>query len=185
MLRGALPGRRSSTARSLPAAALLGVALLSSACGGPPASRGDGPAPGACQGSQLLAHVYVGGGGGGGPGRGSVMLTNTSQQTCTLDGYPSVSVFDGAGTQVATARRGCLYPACGGFEQSLVDLAPQRRALFYFDWRDTPENGPECASVKWMSVTPPASHQGLAVLMDLDLCGDPPALGVSPVASGS
>ena len=122
-----------------------------------PAAAGG---PSSCTGSQLKTAL---GRGGAATGHDvvSVVFTNTSDQTCTLQGYPGTAVMNGS-TVVLNATR-TLNGFAGDERQltsaPLVTLAPGAVASANIEW--VVDNGEPCApnGTGTLDATPPNTQQ--------------------------
>ncbi len=78
-------------------------------------SSGSAAAPGLCNASMLAGSVDDTGGGAAGHIYMKLIVKNSSNQTCIIDGYPGVSlVGNGSGTQIgAPADRDAMLPSTG------------------------------------------------------------------------
>lgn len=107
-------------------------------------------------------------------------FTNTSTQSCTLDGYPNAQLLDAnrapMTTHVTQSTHGYLYT---GENPQTVTLTPGGSAHFVVEWSDVPTAGSSCARASYVKVTPPGASTALTIPTDIDTCGG--NLTISPV----
>ncbi len=138
----------------------------------PPTSSAN---PSRCRSSDLAA-TDDGGQGAGGTYFGVIVFRNTTQQACTLDGFPGLLRLDPAGHPRPTSvtRRGVAH---------LVTLAPQGRASFGYSAADGPHGtATSCPSPARLEVTPPNAFNSIVVAEKMPDCG--PDVPVSAVLPG-
>lgn len=126
----ASPGGSPSAASAAPAAGATSPAPTSPAASPTPppatsaASGQAAGAPPACATSALKVSIGDGGGGAAGTFYSRIEFTNTSSASCTLYGYPGVSLLDGSGAQIGQAAQ-----RSPGNPTALVTLAPAATAV--------------------------------------------------------
>ncbi len=137
-----------------------------------PAPSGPGP----CQTSQLSLstgqHTA-----GAGTVQETFILTNTSQTTCTLYGYPGMQMLSG-GHPIATK-----VVRTAGPEQT-VTLAPSATSSFNAQWHDQTGYTTPCATSQQVEVTPPNTSSQLTVAASIQACPDG-TINVTAVTAGS
>lgn len=133
-----------------------------------------GPAP--CQPSQLSLstgqHTA-----GAGTIEEAFILTNTSQSSCTLYGYPGMQML-GGGRQIPT--RVVRTP----HSEQTVTLAPGGTSSFLAQWHDQTGYTTPCATSQQVEVTPPNTYSQLTVAASIQACPDG-TINVTPVTAGS
>lgn len=92
---------------------------------------------------------------------GTVTLAAVGSATCTMEGYPALARFSGAGAAVATTVVDGLTVNLSGpptQPPSVVTLTSTQKAEFTFEYSDVP-TGTEttCAGSTTLSVTPPGA----------------------------
>jgi hypothetical protein len=125
-----------------------------------PSSQGTGTAAPAassrCHTSDLKAAI-----GPNSPGAGqenfSIVLTNTSQRTCTVFGFPGVGFLNSAGQQVS------VDPERTSAEKSVVKLAPGRSAWAPMTFANPGITGVTTVTPASVLVTPPDEKAALKV----------------------
>lgn len=115
------------------------------------------PAGGRCHTSELRASV-----GRDDPGAGQenfpVVLTNVSERTCTVRGYPGIAFLDASGRQLGPDPR--REPASGPVT---VTLAPGRSAWAGLTFSRPEVSGAKAATPTTLVVTPPDERDPLRV----------------------
>ena len=176
---GAAPGAapthtvtiQASTGSTTPSASP--VAASSSAVAG----------PSNCLASGLQAQVGVSQGAAG-TIYSTVVLTNTSNATCTLYGYPGASFVTGVGG-VQVGLPATKDPVVA---KTLVTLAPGGQAAFLLGVHEAGAY-PTCimTSVDWLRIYPPGDYGSINVQYKTQACSNPhlSIMTVSPVRAGS
>lgn len=128
---------------------------------------------GSCQPSEVKALVKVT------KGQGTVLVTNSSSSSCTLDGYPSLKLLNSAGTVDASKpavpdRAGASSQLDRGFSGApkLVTLEPADTAVADVAW---PDQSGSCLVPAKAQVTLPGQSRPLAdttidALPDMQVC---------------
>lgn len=116
----------------------------------------------------------------------TVVLTDTSAETCGLDGFPVVEMSypNSSTAPVATQIDG--NPPAGAPESltpSLVMLAPGASGSFVFQYLDVPGGPQACPTSSALTVTPPGGTGRVALAVSVAPCGGD--FYVSPVHSGT
>jgi len=164
----------------LPAAAL--AALTLAACASPSSAK---PAPAAC----APARLRVTAGFSQGAGQHAIYdlsFVNVSRTTCTLRGYPGVSLVTAAnpvGRPIGSPRSQLMRQPG---PTSTVTLAPGQHALALLGVAETVEfTGLACAPVvaHWLEVYPPHARDAVYVPIKVTTCSSPSdqVLEVGPV----
>jgi len=134
------------------------------------------PAPvGPCTGSDLKLSVE-----GGDAGMGNrvtiLALQNTGVRTCSLGGYPGVSLVDASGGVLAMVRSvqepGSYFAK--GMTPTPVSLAPQAKAFFDLAWNVVPheaEGEKVCPEAKTLRLTAPGDTVQVSLPLALTPCG--------------
>lgn len=118
----------------------------------------------------------------------AVVLTNTSETTCNLYGYPGVQLLGSSGQPLpTTVKRGrsMLAPDPG---PSLVQLSPGSSASFALSWDDSQTQNSSgslvaCSNTSSIEITPPNDYHYLTIPYSLHACGNG-SLTVSAVVAG-
>lgn len=105
------------------------------------------------------------------------ILTNTSQSTCQLSGYPGMQMMSG-GQQIPTK-----VVRTPGSEPT-VTLAPGATSSFLAQWHDQTGYTTPCATSQQVEVTPPNAFSQLTVTASIQACPDG-TINVSAVTAGS
>ncbi len=130
----------------------------------------------ACTSGDLHATVLPGPGGAGNVAL-TIGLTNGSSGTCTLNGYPVIQLYDGAGTPLITTQQNGAQTWLGPPEASApVTLAPQGAVSFNITARDIGGQAP-CAVGQEMSVTPPGTSTALTIPVTAAACNGTVTVG--------
>jgi hypothetical protein len=113
-------------------------------------------------------------------------FTNGSAVQCTLDGHPTLTLFDAAGRPIgATMRRGSSYQI-NDPGAHVVEVAPGATVYFGFGWADVnQETGGTtqgCVSVASVSVVPPGSTDALDAAAPFGEVFCPPSGFVTAIA---
>ncbi|PQZ84711.1 MULTISPECIES: DUF4232 domain-containing protein [unclassified Brevundimonas] len=134
------------------------------------------PAPvGPCTGSDLKLSVE-----GGDAGMGNrvtiLALQNTGARTCSLGGYPGVSLVDASGGVLGMVRSvqepGSYFAK--GMTPTPVSLAPQAKAFFDLAWNVVPheaEGEKTCPEAKTLRLTAPGDTAMVSLPLALMPCG--------------
>lgn len=139
------------------------------------------PASGAtsrCLVSQLSLSVGAGNAAAGTVGR-PFILTNTSQATCALFGYPGLQRLGGDGQPMPT--RVVWTP---GVVEQTVTLAPGASASFLAWWHDQTGYATPCPTSDRVEVTPPNAYSYLTIAVPIQACPDG-TINVNAVIAGS
>ncbi|TKV27380.1 DUF4232 domain-containing protein [Arthrobacter sp. NamB2] len=133
-----------------------------------PGSSSPAPAAGApCTAAQLAGSVEdQPGGGAAGSVYRTLVLTNTSDQECAVEGYPGVSFVDAAGTQIgAGADR-------DGSASSRVSLAPGTSATATLQQTNAQNYGEDCGltPAAGLRVYPPGATDSLVLPQEIPAC---------------
>jgi hypothetical protein len=95
-------------------------------------------------------------------------LQNTSQQTCTLEGYPGVQLLDESqqplSITVLQQTSAYLYPTQ---TVQLVTLAPSASGYFMLEWWASPTS---CGGATSVLVTPPGDQTSLQIANAIQVC---------------
>ena len=95
-------------------------------------------------------------------------LTNTSQQTCTMDGYPGLQLLD-ANQQpmtITVSQQTSAYLYTNQQPQQ-VTLAPGASGYFMLEWNAGPNS---CPGATFVVVTPPDNQNNLRLADMVDVC---------------
>ena len=137
--------------------------------------------PSNCLPSGLQAQLGVGQGAAGTVYQ-VIVLTNTSNATCTLYGYPGVSFVTGVGgSQVGQpATRDASYG------KKLITLAPGSKASFALAIHNAGAM-PNCqiTNVNWLRIYPPNDYGSIYVQYQTQACASASNMGVSTVQAGA
>jgi hypothetical protein len=146
-----------------------------------------------CADTQLAAAAEAWGGAGGSDGF-TVLISNQSRKSCTIDGFASVEFFGAKGQRIrAKAVRGegsMLYDA---EKPKDIDLAPDTVASFAVSFNGafaSPHESPAACDATTMSLELPTIHPRFypnnvfIVPTSLDLCGSDWTVGVTPIEYG-
>lgn len=162
---------QASTGSSTPSATP--VAASSSAAAG----------PSNCLASGLHAQIGVSQGAAG-TIYSTVVLTNTSNATCTLYGYPGASFVTSAGG----AQVGLPATKDPVVAKTLVTLAPGAQAAFLLGVHEAGAY-PTCkmTSVDWLRIYPPGDYGSINLQYKTQACSNPhlSIMTVSPVRAGT
>jgi uncharacterized protein DUF4232 len=145
---------------------------------------GGGPAE--CTIGQLDISVTAGDAGVGHRSK-VVVFRNTGSTQCVLQGYPGIAALDGAGDQVAQAKRtpsGYLGGVASG-KAPLVNLAPGQSASATVEALAFGPDGESCTGYTGLLVTPPDETHSVRVAWGSDGCSDLQIHPVVPGTSGS
>ena len=104
-------------------------------------------------------------------------LTNRSQTTCSLYGYPGLGLLDKTGTALPTTVLRSPSVVVPSVPEKLVVLAPNQTARFYAGYSDV-DPQPRRSAAK-LEVTPPNAYTHLTVPAAIAPCGG--IIHVSPV----
>lgn len=143
-------------------------------CSRPVAALAPGPI-GPCTGSDLKLSVEGGDAGMG--NRVSILaLQNTGAQTCSLTGYPTVTLAD-AGGRALEAVKAVQEPGnyfAQGRAPTHVSLAPQAKAFFDLAWNVVPHEADGekvCPEAKTLRLTTPGDAALVSLPLALAPCG--------------
>ncbi len=116
----------------------------------------------------------------------TIVLSNTSGETCTLDGYPGMGLLDASRRPLPTTvvRGGGMLPPS---RPSLVRLPPAAKASYSLTYSDVPTGGAsaatQCPTASSAYVTPPDERDPLLLQTRLAPCRG--ELHVSPLVAGT
>jgi hypothetical protein len=115
----------------------------------------------------------------------TIVLTNDSTVTCSLDGFPTLQLMSGS-TDVSTTQTDGNSPAGAQISDTptLVNIAPDTAGSFVVQWLDVPTGVQQCTAAYEVAITLPGGGGKVTVAMGLIMpCGG--ELYVSPVRSGT
>lgn len=109
-------------------------------------------------------------------------LTNGGPQPCSLDGYPTVTLYgpSPAGGAGAGSKLSFSNIRLGGPPASVL-LAPTYAADFVVSVAEVPVNGAACQTVASIQVNPPGSRESVSLPDSFQACGT--SIGVYPIAA--
>jgi len=113
-----------------------------------------------------------------------VVLTNTSDSTCTLFGYPGVSFVSGVGGQ----QVGAAASRNSAVASTLVTLAPGGQANTLIGLHDAGAYNPsQCqpTSVDWLRIYPPGDYGSIYVQYQAQTCASTAEVTMSVTAIGA
>ncbi|WP_104117670.1 DUF4232 domain-containing protein [Arthrobacter sp. B1805] len=133
-----------------------------------PGPSSPAPAAGApCTAAQLAGSVEnQPGGGAAGSVYRTLVLTNTSDQECAVEGYPGVSFVDAAGTQIGAAADR------DGSASARVSLAPGTSATATLQQTNAQNYGEDCGltPAAGLRVYPPGATDSLVLPQEIPAC---------------
>ncbi len=143
--------------------------------------------PVTCSAQDLRVTAVTDAGGGLGSDGDYVTFANESQHICSMDGYPGFDLLNASGKTILNAGRGCDgYQISCTTTPTYVTLATAGgTAYFEFVWHDNPVNGQTCPQSDSVVLTPPNAYDHLTVPLQIVPCGEPPAVGIGTVQSGT
>jgi hypothetical protein len=134
-----------------------------------------------CKATQLTAAIERSGVAAGNAGTG-VSLRNSSQQSCSLDGYPELVMLDASGqvlpTHVTDSPSAYVY---NNLQPAMVVLAPDASAHFVLDWTRNPCMSAPTSST--LRITPPGAADTVTLTTQLSPCDG--NLTTSPIVAQS
>jgi hypothetical protein len=109
-------------------------------------------------------------------------LDNTSQHTCTLEGYPAVQLLTMSQQPLAigVSQQTSAYLYSEQPPQ-LVALAPGASAYFILEWNAAVNGSGTCPGAAFVVVTPPGNQANLRFASMVDVCTG--SVIVSPIES--
>jgi hypothetical protein len=117
-------------------------------------------------------------------------LKNTSQQTCTLEGYPGVQLLNASqqSLTIAVSQQTSAY-LYNNQQPQLVNLAPAASAYFIVEWNAAVNGSGTCPGAAFVLVTPPGPQPGdqgnLSISSMVDVCtGSVIVSPIEPTAFG-
>jgi hypothetical protein len=132
-----------------------------------------------CQLSQLhIAHV--GSQGAAGTEENTFSLTNVSQATCTLFGYPGMQLLSSGGQSLPTTVVRGGGTTVTGMSPQTVTLAPSAVAYFNVTSSDVTTANTTCSAGTQLEVTPPTNTTHATLPLSIRAC-DNGRLDTSPV----
>jgi Protein of unknown function (DUF4232) len=181
----AAPGSAPTRTVTVQAAASSSATSAAPATSSPSVSSPSAAAPGpsGCLASGLQAAVGSSQGAAG-TIYSVIVLTNTSNATCTLYGYPGVSFVTGVGG----AQVGLPATKDPVVAKTLVTLAPGGQAAFLLGVHDVGAiPGCKITGVDWLRIYPPGDYGSINVQDKTQACtnGNLSIMTVSPVRSGA
>jgi Protein of unknown function (DUF4232) len=115
----------------------------------------------------------------------TIVLTNDSAATCSLDGFPTLQLMNGS-TDVSTTQTDGNSPPGAQISDTptLVNIAPDTAASFVVQWLDVPTGSQECNAAYELGITlPGGGGKVTAAIGQIMPCGGD--LYVSPVRAGT
>jgi hypothetical protein len=115
----------------------------------------------------------------------TIVLTNDSAGSCSLDGFPNLQLLNGS-TNVSTTQTDGNSPAGAQINDTptLVDLAPDTAGSFVVQWLDVPTGSQQCNAAYELGITlPGGGGKVTAAVGQIMPCGGD--LYVSPVRAGT
>ena len=149
-----------------------------------PASAPPPAAPAACRTGDLSV-AKVSSDAGAGQRYGTYAFVNTGPEACTLQGYPTVVLFDQDGQRadsVTAVQTEAAYNNVGGPPQATT-LAPRGKAVFFTSFTGIQATDKPCVTVSRLQITPPGNTQAIELQDALSICTG--QFRVSPVRRGS
>jgi hypothetical protein len=194
----AMRTRSTNTLNTAAAIAVIG-ALGLSACGNGHKSNGDqGPAsappppvssnppppaqPSPCHAGDLSLSKTASDAGAG-QRYGTYAFTNNGAEACTLQGYPTIVLFDANGQKldgVTPVQTEQDYSNVGG-PPTLVTIKSKGRALFYTSFTGIQATDAPCVVATRLQVTAPGNSQAQELSDELNICTG--QIHISPVRS--
>jgi len=117
-------------------------------------------------------------------------LTNTSAQTCTLDGYPLVQLLNASqqSLSIGVSKQTSAY-LYNNQQPQLVSLAPAASAYFILEWNAGVNGSGNCPGAAYVWATPPGPQPGdqgqLSIASAVDVCTGSVILSpIEPTAFG-
>lgn len=113
-----------------------------------------------------------------------VPMTNTGTQSCTLDGYPTVTLMVGTSPITTNQTDGNDGIAEVSNTPTLVTVAPGASASFVLQWSDVPTDNDSCPASNWLQIQLP--QQTVGILVDsgtITACGGD--IYTSPLQAGT
>lgn len=133
----------------------------------------SGPLASPCSGSVLKGAQVSFAAAAGGAANTVVALTNTSKNSCSLDGYPRLQLISGEGADLPTTveHGGTGIPTSLGAQG--VNLAARSgQASFMLYWVPTPSSSqPTCPQATKMTVSVPGSSTSFTMTAEINACG--------------
>jgi hypothetical protein len=111
-------------------------------------------------------------------------LENTSQQTCTLEGYPGVQLLNASqqSLTIGVSQETSAY-LFNNQQPQLVTLAPAASAYFILEWNAAVNGSGNCPGAAFVLVTAPGPQPGdqgnLSISSMVDVCAG--SVIVSPI----
>jgi Domain of unknown function (DUF4232) len=178
---GSTGGATGTPAPSTPAATS-GATQAAAPSPAAPAATGGAPA---CTTGDLKTSIGDGGGGAAGSFYSEVDFTNTSGATCTLYGYPGVSLRNAQSALIGAAATRTLTP-----RPSVITLAPGAMAsatLKMTDYTVYPTSECDPATSAYLLIYPPNQTQSVKLAFKSGTCSNASVkiLAVSAVASSA
>lgn len=114
----------------------------------------------------------------------TVVLTNDSAQSCTLEGFPTVQL-SASGQNVATNQTDGNPPAGApeSLTPTLVTFTAGAAGSFVFQYIDVPSGNQECNSASALQITLPGGGGTVTASANVAPCGGD--IYVSPVRAGT
>jgi hypothetical protein len=129
----------------------------------------------AATGCDLKLSTLNNGGGTAGTFYQNIVLTNNGTSTCTLTGYPTVSLLNSAGTTVGNATNSTTVTA------KSISIAPGKAAYSAVGFPDSGNfSAGVCKAATTISVTPPGQTTALTVATTRSYC---PGFSVTALTS--
>jgi hypothetical protein len=113
----------------------------------------------------------------------TVELTNIGGASCSLNGYPSVTL-EGSGGALPGFTQGNGDGQAATATPSAVDVAPGQKANFILELADVGSGGAPCPSATSLRIELPSSAGGATVSFSPAIQPCPPELHVGAITAG-
>jgi hypothetical protein len=112
----------------------------------------------------------------------AMVLTNTGSQSCTLDGYPTVTLVDSGGDLSTTQNDGNDGATSVSTTPLLVTLAAGDAASFVLQYSGVPTGTQTCPTATQLQIVLPGGGGTVLASTNIAPCGGD--LYISPVRAG-
>jgi len=113
----------------------------------------------------------------------AVVLTNTGLQTCTLDGYPTLTLMMGVDPLPTTQMNGNDGITSVSTTPTLLTIPVGGSASFVLQYSDVPTGSEACNTATYLQVQLPGGSVGSLASAEIQACGG--VIYASPFRSGT
>jgi hypothetical protein len=113
----------------------------------------------------------------------AVVLTNAASQTCTLEGYPTLTLYMGTQSTSTTEIDGNDGITSISTTPTLLTIPVGGSVSFVLQYSDVPAGTQTCTTATYLQVQLPGGSIGILAPSEIDACGG--VIYASPFRSGT